>query len=75
MELSLTKRQRKTIKCAHQTKKIMQMSILSMLTPMVISRLHNSIDNKYAYEFKSKEELDELFHKFDLEIPELHNQI
>ena len=42
---------------------------------MVISRLRYSIDNKYAYEFKSKEELDELFHKFDLEIPELHNQI
>ena len=38
-------------------------------------RLHNSTGNKYVYEFKSKEELHELFNQFDWEIPELHNQI
>ena len=37
--------------------------------------LHNSIGNKYVYEFKSQEELHELFNKSDWEIPELHNQI
>ena len=38
-------------------------------------RLHSSLSNKYAYEFKSKKELHELFNKFDWEIFELNNQI
>ena len=77
VKLSLTKHRTRTIKYAHQTTENNAdvKFIYADMNGNLKLRLHNSIGNKYVYEFKSKEELNELFNKFDLEFPELHNQI
>ena len=77
VKLSLTKHRTRTIKYAHQiTKNNAEVNfVYADLNGNLKLRLHDSIGNKYVYEFKSKEELHELFNQFNWEIPELHNQI
>ena len=77
VKLSLTKHRTKTIKHAHQiTENNAEVKLLyADMNGNLKLRPHNSIGNKYIYKFKSKEELHELFNKFDWENPELHNQI
>ena len=77
VKLLLTKRRTRTIKYAHQiTENNAEVNfVYADMNGNLKIRLHNSIGNKYVYEFKPKEELHELFNKFDWEIPKLHNQI
>ena len=78
IKLSFTKRRTRTIKYVHQiTENNAEVNLVyaDMNSNLKLLRLHNSIGNKYVYEFKSKEELYELFNTFEWEIPELHNQI
>ena len=78
IKLSFTKRRTRTIKYVHQiTENNAEVNLVyaDMNGNLKLLRLHNSIGNKYVYEFKSKEELYELFNTFEWEIPELHNQI
>ena len=77
VKLSLRKHRTRTIKYAHQiTESNAEVKfVYADMNGNLKLRLHNSIDNKYVYEFRSKEKLHELFNKFDWEIPELHNQI
>ena len=77
VKLSWTKHQTRTIKYAHQiTENNAEVNCVNAdMNGNLKLRLHNSIGNRYVYDFKSKEELHELFNKFDWEIPELHNQI
>ena len=77
VKFSLTRHETRTIKYAHQ---IMENNeevnfVYTYMNGNLKLRLHNSKGNKYVYEFISKEELHELFNKFDWEIPELYNQI
>ena len=73
----INKHRTKTIKHAHQiTENNAEVKfVYADMNSNLKLRLHNSIGNKYVYKFKWKEELHELFNKFDWEIPELHNQI
>ena len=77
VKLSLTKHRTKTIKYAHQiTENNAEVNfVYTDMNRNLKLRLHNSIGNKYVYEFKSKEELHKLINQFDWEIPELHDQI
>ena len=77
VKLSLTKHWTRTFKYAHQiTENNAKVKfVYADMNGNLKLKLHNSIGNKCVYEFKLKEELHELFNKFDWEIPELHNQI
>ena len=77
VKLSLTKHRTRAIKYAHQiTEYDAEVNfVYADMNGNLKLTLHNSIGNKYVYEFKSNEELYELFNKLDWEIPELHNQI
>ena len=72
-----SKHRTSTIKYAHQiTENNAEVkSVYAGMNGNLELRLHTGIGNKYVYEFKSKEELQELFNSFDWEILELHNQI